>query len=233
MKQQRGDEMAECLRQIKRIAELRINGQLGCDLEFGPAIMQWPETLAGWSDSPDNLTCAYLIAAHRKTAAQLADWMRAAGMSVTIDAAGNVAGRYLSDQAGTKTLMTGSHYDTVRNGGKYDGRLGSCYRSPWSATCTSAVRNCPSTSTSSASPKRKGGALQEHLPRKQRHHRPVRPGATGAAGRRRRQHARTANSPPCCWPEACLFLTRGGIRRRFVRGRISGVSDGRPLMAGH
>jgi N-carbamoyl-L-amino-acid hydrolase len=43
---------------------------------------------------------------------------------VEIDAVGNVVGRYLSDKPDAKTLMTGSHYDTVRNGGKYDGRLG-------------------------------------------------------------------------------------------------------------
>ncbi|MDC8757184.1 allantoate amidohydrolase [Janthinobacterium fluminis] len=124
LQQQRGDEIAECLRQIKRIAELRLNDLLGCALEFGPAIMQWSATLATWSDSPDNLTCAYLSEAHRKTAAQLAEWMAAAGMHVHIDAVGNVVGRYRSDAPGAKTLITGSHYDTVRNGGKYDGRLG-------------------------------------------------------------------------------------------------------------
>jgi N-carbamoyl-L-amino-acid hydrolase len=43
---------------------------------------------------------------------------------VGIDAVGNVVGRYKSSSANAKTLMTGSHYDTVRNGGKYDGRLG-------------------------------------------------------------------------------------------------------------
>jgi hydantoinase/carbamoylase family amidase len=43
---------------------------------------------------------------------------------VTIDDVGNVVGRYAAAQPGAKTLITGSHYDTVRNGGKYDGRLG-------------------------------------------------------------------------------------------------------------
>jgi hydantoinase/carbamoylase family amidase len=45
-------------------------------------------------------------------------------MDVHIDAAGNVVGRYASNDPQAKTLITGSHYDTVRNGGKYDGRLG-------------------------------------------------------------------------------------------------------------
>ena len=43
---------------------------------------------------------------------------------VEIDAVGNVVGRYRAERSDAATLMTGSHYDTVRNGGKYDGRLG-------------------------------------------------------------------------------------------------------------
>jgi len=50
--------------------------------------------------------------------------MRHAGMQVHIDAVGNVVGRYLSPNPQARTLLTGSHYDTVRNGGKYDGREG-------------------------------------------------------------------------------------------------------------
>ncbi len=45
-------------------------------------------------------------------------------LGATIDAVGNVVGRYEGATPGAKTLLTGSHYDTVRNGGKYDGRLG-------------------------------------------------------------------------------------------------------------
>ncbi len=124
LKQRREAEVAECLRQINRIAELRLNALLGVTLDFGPAVMAWSETLATWSDNPADLTCAYLTEAHRRTAAQLADWMREAGMAVHIDAVGNVVGRYPSRAPGARTLITGSHYDTVRNGGKYDGRLG-------------------------------------------------------------------------------------------------------------
>jgi N-carbamoyl-L-amino-acid hydrolase len=130
LKNQRADEIAECLRQIHRIAELRLNDLLGVALEFGPAIMQWCETIGAWSDADNDtgadfdLTCAYMTPAHRKTAAQLLDWMHEAGMDAHIDAVGNVTGVYRSDAPGAKTLMTGSHYDTVRNGGKYDGRLG-------------------------------------------------------------------------------------------------------------
>ncbi len=124
LKNARGAEVAECLRQIHRIAEIRLNDLLGVQLAYGPRIMQWAEDLAQWSDDDDGLTCAYMTDAHRRTAAQLAEWMRAAGMTATIDAVGNVVGRYASDVPGAKALITGSHYDTVRNGGKYDGRLG-------------------------------------------------------------------------------------------------------------
>jgi N-carbamoyl-L-amino-acid hydrolase len=124
LKAQRADEMAECLRQIHRIAELRINDLLQVQLEFGPAIMQWSEVIGAWSDMEGGLTCSYMTPAHRRTAGQLAEWMREAGMEARIDAVGNVVGRYLSDLPGAQTLITGSHYDTVRDGGKYDGRLG-------------------------------------------------------------------------------------------------------------
>jgi allantoate deiminase/N-carbamoyl-L-amino-acid hydrolase len=124
LKNRKPDETEECLRQIGRIAELRLNHLLGIVPEFGNAVIAWAELLGGWSDDPHNLTCAYLTAAHRKTATQIAHWMHAAGMQVEIDAVGNVVGRYLSDDPAARTLMTGSHYDTVRDAGKYDGREG-------------------------------------------------------------------------------------------------------------
>jgi N-carbamoyl-L-amino-acid hydrolase len=120
----RADEMSECLRQIHRIAEMRLNDLLQVQLEFGPMLMAWSETIGAWSEMDDGLTCSYMTPVHQRTAQQLATWMREAGMEVQIDAVGNVAGRYLSDDPQAKTLMTGSHYDTVRDGGKYDGRLG-------------------------------------------------------------------------------------------------------------
>jgi OHCU decarboxylase len=124
LKNCRADELAEDLRQIHRIAELRLNDLLDYTPQLGKQIMEWSEVIGAWSDDPENLTCAYMTTAHRKTAVQLAAWMREAGMQVGIDAVGNVVGRYLSDNPQAKTLMTGSHYDTVCNGGKYDGREG-------------------------------------------------------------------------------------------------------------
>ena len=124
LRNQPDDEFAENLRQIDRIAELRLNDLLSFTPHFGNTIMAWSETIGALSDDEDGLTCAYMTDAHCATAAQIEQWMREAGMQVQIDAVGNVVGRYASTQAGAKTLMTGSHYDTVRNGGKYDGREG-------------------------------------------------------------------------------------------------------------
>jgi OHCU decarboxylase len=118
------DELAEALRQVGRIAELRLNDLFGNSLPLGDAIMAWSEILGAWSDDEQGLTCAYMTPAHRRTARQLSSWMEEAGMQVQIDAVGNVVGRYPSDIPGARALLTGSHYDTVRNGGKYDGRTG-------------------------------------------------------------------------------------------------------------
>jgi beta-ureidopropionase / N-carbamoyl-L-amino-acid hydrolase len=124
LRNQPSDELAECLRQIHRIAELRLNQLLGIEPQLGNTILEWADVLAAWSDDDDGLTCAYLTPAHRKTAAQLLAWMTAAGMQAEIDAVGNVVGRYRSEAPNARTLITGSHYDTVCNGGKYDGREG-------------------------------------------------------------------------------------------------------------
>jgi allantoate deiminase/N-carbamoyl-L-amino-acid hydrolase len=124
LKNQGDDELAENLRQINRIAELRLNDLLAYTPLLGNTILAWSEVIGAWSDDQYGLTCAYMTASHRKTAAQLAEWMREAGMQAHIDAVGNVVGRYLSDRTDAKTLVTGSHYDTVCDGGKYDGRVG-------------------------------------------------------------------------------------------------------------
>jgi len=118
------DELAEALRQVHRIAEIRLNVLLDVTPALGAQVMDWCETIGAWSDADEGLTCAYLTPAHRRTAARIVNWMIDAGMEAHIDAVGNVVGRYAALDLNAKTLMTGSHYDTVRNGGMYDGRLG-------------------------------------------------------------------------------------------------------------
>lgn len=93
-------------------------------MSIGQEIIAACERLGRHSDDPDALTVAYLSAAHRAVADELKQEMAAAGLTVTIDAVGNVIGRLCCGRPAARTLLTGSHFDTVRNGGRFDGRLG-------------------------------------------------------------------------------------------------------------
>ena len=133
-------ERQECLRNIHRIAEIRLNDLFDVTPTQGNRVWDWQEALAQHTDTGygelGQLTVTYLTDAHRACAAQISADMRAAGCdTVHTDAVGNVVGCYQGDSAlrisdegyspiSSKKLLTGSHYDTVRNGGKYDGRLG-------------------------------------------------------------------------------------------------------------
>jgi allantoate deiminase/N-carbamoyl-L-amino-acid hydrolase len=91
---------------------------------LGARILIMADRLAQFSESPDGLTCTFMTPAHRATAAEIRNLMNAAGAPAHIDVVGNVVGRYASARLDAGTLIVGSHYDTVRNAGKYDGRLG-------------------------------------------------------------------------------------------------------------
>ena len=91
---------------------------------FGQRIMELADRLAHWSESSDGLTCTYLSPAHRAVAAQIRDLMREAGLTTEIDTVANVIGRYPAADSAAPALIVASHYDTVRNAGRYDGRLG-------------------------------------------------------------------------------------------------------------
>ncbi|MEW6707916.1 MAG: 2-oxo-4-hydroxy-4-carboxy-5-ureidoimidazoline decarboxylase [Pseudomonadota bacterium] len=122
-------ELAECLRNIHRIAELRLDDKFGVEPVLGNQVWDWAEALARHSDpgfaEQGQLTVTYLTDAHRACARDLQQWMRDSGFDeVGLDAVGNVVGVYHGTDPAAPRLLTGSHYDTVRNGGKYDGRLG-------------------------------------------------------------------------------------------------------------
>jgi len=80
--------------------------------------------LARISDDPDRLTRVYLSPAHKQAAGLVAQWMHEAGMSVRIDATGNVVGRRDGSTPQAPALLIGSHIDTVRDAGQFDGCLG-------------------------------------------------------------------------------------------------------------
>lgn len=122
-------ELQECIRNIHRIAEIRLNDKFGFEPTLGQDVWDWQEQLARHTDPGcaelGQLTVTYLTDAHRACAQDIVGWMRNCGFDdVAIDAVGNVVGVYRGSDPTAKTLLTGSHYDTVRNGGKYDGRLG-------------------------------------------------------------------------------------------------------------
>jgi N-carbamoyl-L-amino-acid hydrolase len=115
------EERSVALREICRIARFRLADLV--DEPLGDAIMAMAEDLASMSEDNVALVCSYLTPAHRATAARIRDFMMAAGLAAHIDAVGNVVG-VLEGGKDLKRVLTGSHYDTVINAGKYDGRLG-------------------------------------------------------------------------------------------------------------
>ncbi|MGV3492908.1 MAG: 2-oxo-4-hydroxy-4-carboxy-5-ureidoimidazoline decarboxylase [Ramlibacter sp.] len=122
-------ERAEALRNVHRIVELRLNDKFAVEPELGHRVWDWQERLAQHSDpgyrEKGQLTVTYLTDAHRAAARQIVADMGECGFDeVAIDAVGNVVGRYRASSSPARWLLTGSHFDTVRNGGKYDGRLG-------------------------------------------------------------------------------------------------------------
>src|SRR5471032_349124 len=76
------------------------------------------------TEEPGKLTRTFLSPAMRRANARVGQWMRAADLAVREDAVGNLIGRLESNAPGAKTLLLGSHLDTVRDAGKFDGALG-------------------------------------------------------------------------------------------------------------
>ena len=91
---------------------------------FGESILARAERLGAITQDAPRVTRAYLTPEHRRAGELIESWMREAGMSVHWDALGNVVGRYEGNVADAPVLMTGSHLDTVRNAGRYDGLFG-------------------------------------------------------------------------------------------------------------
>jgi allantoate deiminase len=94
------------------------------DASLGKEIVRRINELGAISEEPEKLTRTYLSKELRTAAELILGWMREAGMSAHLDAVGNVCGRYEGKRPGAPCLMLGSHYDTVRDAGKWDGPLG-------------------------------------------------------------------------------------------------------------
>ena len=91
---------------------------------LGDEIVSRIDALGAVSETPEHLARVFLSPEHRTAADLILSWMREAGMAAHLDAIGNVCGRYEGDRPGLPCLMLGSHYDTVRDAGKWDGPLG-------------------------------------------------------------------------------------------------------------
>jgi len=92
--------------------------------DLGREIVRRIDALGAISEAPGHLTRTFLSPEHRAAADLLLSWMRDAGMAAHLDAIGNVCGRYEGQNEGLPCLMLGSHYDTVRDAGRWDGPLG-------------------------------------------------------------------------------------------------------------
>jgi allantoate deiminase len=87
-------------------------------------IMRRCEALGKISEEAGQLTRTFASPAMRRANELVARWMREAGMKTRTDAIGNLIGHYEGLKPDAKTLLLGSHLDTVRNAGKFDGPLG-------------------------------------------------------------------------------------------------------------
>ena len=129
-------ELAACVSEISKIGRLRLEALPGIKPAVNPSapgraahlsaqrIWDHCELLAACSETPGALTRVYLSEQQRAANALVRGWMLDAGMTTCIDAIGNIIGRYEGNAPGQPCLMLGSHLDTVRDAGKYDGMLG-------------------------------------------------------------------------------------------------------------
>src|SRR6185369_4370345 len=92
--------------------------------DLARTVMERIEALGKISDEKGKLTRTFCSPAMRRANDLVASWMREAGMETREDAIGNLIGRYPAASPQSKILLLGSHLDTVRDAGKFDGPLG-------------------------------------------------------------------------------------------------------------
>jgi allantoate deiminase len=92
--------------------------------ERGETIIGRCREIAAWTDVPGEITRTFLSPSMRGVHSLLRDWMEDAGMTVEIDAVGNLRGLYAGTTPDAPRLIIGSHLDTIPNAGAFDGVLG-------------------------------------------------------------------------------------------------------------
>ena len=93
-------------------------------MKFGTEILKQADVLATFTEDAPQITRTYLSKEHKQAGVYLIGLMRDAGMNAGFDALGNIVGRYEAGVPFAPVVMTGSHQDSVRNAGKYDGLFG-------------------------------------------------------------------------------------------------------------
>ena len=93
-------------------------------IDLAQKVMERIETLARISEESDRLIRTFGSPAMRKANDLVGSWMQEAGMTISEDAIGNLIGRYPGSEDWSKKVIIGSHLDTVRDAGKFDGALG-------------------------------------------------------------------------------------------------------------
>lgn len=93
-------------------------------MKLAQLIMRRCDELGQITEEPGCLTRTFASPAMRRANKLVSVWMREAGLQVRVDAAFNLLGCWKSSRRAAKTLLLGSHLDTIRNAGKYDGPLG-------------------------------------------------------------------------------------------------------------
>ena len=96
----------------------------GTSMRFGTELLRQSDVLAQFTADAPRVTRTYLSPQHRQAGEYLIGLMQRAGMTAGFDALGNIVGRYEAANPQAPIVMTGSHQDSVRNAGKYDGLFG-------------------------------------------------------------------------------------------------------------
>ena len=91
---------------------------------FAQQLVGWLDELGAITDEPGRLTRTFLSPAMRRANARVGEWMSKSGLSVREDSVGNLIGRLDTPHSNARTLLLGSHLDTVVNAGRFDGPLG-------------------------------------------------------------------------------------------------------------
>src|SRR4051794_19217476 len=110
------------------------------DTSTAALVLERADSLAACTEEPGRLTRRFATPALAAAGDLVLGWMREAGMTVRRDAIGNVIGRWEPPGDGSAgTLLLGSHLDTVRDAGRYDGMLGVLV----AIACVEQLRDAP------------------------------------------------------------------------------------------